>query len=575
MKTNERLAEELEAISKMLKFKKENPFKIRAFEDASRVIRGLDRDISDIVKSGNAEKIASVGKGMAGRINEFLDKGYITQRKELEKEVSPGLLEIMEIPGVGPAKARILHDKLNVKSLPDLRITLRKGLIKKLEGFGEKSEKNIAEGLAWRDIYAGRMILYDADRICRKILRRLKSIDSLDWAAPAGSLRRRKATVKDIDILYTAKKSGEEIGKEFTSGMAPKDIIMLGDDRISVIWNEICRVDLRKIEKENFAPALQYFTGSKEHNVALRKRAKKFSLKLNEYGLFSSKNKIECPNEKDIYKALKMQYICPELREGEGEIKAALDFNLPKLICSEDIKGDFHVHSNFSDGASSIEQIADKARDMGYEWVGICDHSRSLKIAGGLSIRKLNKKIKKIRELNKNSKIKIFCGQEVDILSDGSLDYPDEVLEQLDFVIAAIHSGFKDSEQKMTGRILKAMENPFVNIFAHPSGRLLNEREAYNADMIKIIKKAAETSTALEINAYPRRLDLYYNYARMAAGEGVKMAIGTDSHHAREMDNMKYGLDVARRGWLEKKNTINTISIRKLQAHFKEKRRNK
>ncbi len=571
MNINEQLAAALEKTSKYLKFKKENRFKIRAFEDAAERIRVLDEAITEVAARGEVEKLPSVGKGMAVRIKEFIEKGWFSQLRELEKEIPPSVLELMEVPGLGPERTRALYDSLGIKNARELKMALRNGKVSALDGFGEKVSANIIEGLSRKEKYTERMQISEADLLAEAITARLKSVSGIKKVQVAGSLRRRKETIGDIDILYTSSRSGLETGREFTAGMDKKEILALGEEKTSFLYSGR-QIDLRKIDEERYGAALQYFTGSKEHAVPLRKHAKKFSMKLSEYGLFKDVKTVASKTEKDIYEALGMDFIPPELRENEGEIEAALNRSLPCLVELKDIKGDCHVHSEYSDGGNSIDEIAAAAQKAGYSWVCICDHSKSLRIAGGLDERKLEEKIKEIRQVNKKYSIEVLCGQEVDIRDDGSLDYSNETLSKLDVVIAAVHSGFSGSRQKITGRVLRAMENPYVHIIAHLSGRLLNEREAYAIDINAVIEKAAETGTALEINAYPRRLDLYYNYARLAARSGVKLAIGTDSHHLSELAYMKYGLDVARRGWLEKKDLLNTISTGALKEFLSEKR---
>ncbi len=569
MQINEQLADALEKTSKYLKFKKENRFKIRAFEDAAARVRSLDEDISEIAGRNEVKKIPSVGKGMAERIKEFLEKGWFTQLKELEKEIPPSVLELMEIPGLGPERSRTLYDTLGIKNIRELKMALRNGKVSSLDGFGEKVSKNILEGLARKEKYAARMLISEADILAEEMISRLKSIKGVNTVQAAGSLRRRKESVGDIDILYTSSLSGLKIAEKITSGMDRKDILALGEEKTSFLYSGR-QVDLRRIEEKSYGAALQYFTGSKEHAVELRKHAKKLSFKLSEYGLFKGKKPAASKTEKDIYESLGMNFIPPELRENEGEIEAALKNRLPRLAERKDIKGDCHVHSKYSDGGNSIDEIAEAAQKFGYRWICICDHSKSLRIAGGLNEQELEEKIKEVRRVNKKYSVEVLCGQEVDILDDGSLDYSDDILSKLDVVIAAVHSGFSGSREKITGRVLKAMQNPYVNIIAHLTGRLINERRAYEIDIGAVIEKAAETGTVLEINAYPRRLDLYHNYARLAAAAGVKMAIGTDAHHLKELDYIKYGLDVARRGWLEKKDLLNTISTGSLKKFLSE-----
>ncbi len=573
MRINEEIALELEKTAKLLAFKGENRFKLRALRIAAEKLRSIDENISEINEKGGLEQIPSIGKGVGERIKEYLEKGYYSQQRQLEKEIPSSVIKIMDLPGMGPARARKLYRELGIKSIMDLKVSLRNGKISSLEGFGKKSAENIAESLKTAEKFSERILISEADDKAEEIIKRLNQVKGVRAAEAAGSIRRRKETIGDIDILFISSRPGGEIIREIKPSISDAEIIYEGRDKVSFTGEEGVRVDLRRIKKEAWGSAMQYFTGSTEHSLSLRKRAKKLSFKLNEYGLFKGNKKIAAKSEKEIYEALGMSYIPPELREDSGEIELALNRSLPRLVQLADIRGDFHIHSLYSDGGNSIREIADAAGDMGYEWVGVCDHSQSLKIAGGLDLKALEEKMKDIENINKKSRVEILCGQEVDIMSDGSLDYPDGVLCRLDLVIAAVHTGFGQSREKITSRVLKAMENPYVNIIAHPTGRLLNEREAYDIDMETVIEKAAETGTFLEINAYPRRLDISSIYARRAGERNVKMAAGTDAHHKRELRNMKYAVDVARRGWLEKKSLINTIPLGRLKKILKKKRK--
>ncbi len=568
MKSNRNLARILDETAKLLTFKGENFYRIRAFTDAAQTIKHLEENIDEISQKKKLEELPKIGLGMAKRIEEYLMEGDFKEHRELISEIPHGVLEILEVPGMGPKKAKVLYEKLGIKDINDLRKSILEHKLKDLESFGEKTESNILEGIKKKEKYSERILMSEADEIAHTAAERLKAVKGVERVEIAGSLRRRKETIGDIDILYISNRSGKEIGEEFTAGFHREDIIAVGDKKASFIWDKTCQVDIRSIDKDEWGSALQYFTGSKEHNVTLRKHAIKNNLKLNEYGVFRNDKKIAGRTEAELYKSLGMDYIVPELRENFQEIDASINRILPDLVEYDDIIGDTHIHSLYSDGDNTIEEIALKAESMGYEWVAVCDHSKSLKIANGLDEDELKRKIEEIKTLNEKLDIKILCAQEVDIKKDGSLDYSDDVLKELDLVIAAIHTGFNESEEIITGRVIKAMENPSVHIIAHPTGRLINVREPYKIDIHAVINKAYETHTAIEINAHPQRLDLYYYFVKEAKEKGVKLAIGTDAHNVRDMKFVKYGLSVARRGWLEKDNLINTMSFKELCARL-------
>ena len=418
---------------------------------------------------------------------------------------------------------------------------------------------------------AERILFSRALHIASEIIEKLKSSDVIK-ISEAGSLRRRKETVRDIDILCTSKDSAKVIEKFCSLGT---QVLAKGETKSSILTFENVQVDLRIVKENEYGSALQYFTGSQQHNIALRGLAKDVGYKINEYGIFDTKTnkKVGGLTEEEIYNKLGLKIMPPELRENNGEIEASKNNTLPKLLELSDIKGDFHVHTKYSDGNMSIEQIADAAIKLGYEWVGICDHSPSLKVAGGLEIKTLRKKIDEIKEFNENSKnIKLLCGTEVDILSDGKIDYPDEILKELDLVIASIHSGFKQDEKTITNRIVKAMENKYVNSLGHPTGRLINKREPYQVNLEEVIKAAKTFEVTLEINAYPERLDLPDIWCKNAKERNVLLAIGTDSHFIEQLNFMKYGVFVARRGWLEKKDVLNCLNYTQLKKFLLKRR---
>jgi len=559
----------LNETAELLEFEGADFFKIRAYREAAVTVLRLNGDIESLKEEDKLSQLPRIGKGMAQRIKQYIEEGDFEEHQRLISEIPPGVLSMLKVPGLGSKKAKLLYEKLGIDSLAVLEEKASQGALRSLEGFGEKTEEKILAGVQKVKQYSKRFLLNEADFITGLIEKRLKKIKGVKKVLAAGPVRRRAETVDRIDILYTSSRPGIETGREFAGGLQEKDIKSVTEDCLSFKWRGKCAVDVRKIEESRRGSALQYYTGSKEHFNEIKKAAENRGFKVDRFGIVTGKSS----SEKEIYRVLGMQYIPPELRENMGEVKAALEGSLPELVKEDDILGDTHIHSVYSDGLSSIEETAGLAYKLGYEWIAVCDHSRSLTIAGGLEIEELEKKIEEIRILNKKSPVKILAGQEVDILKDGSLDYPDNVLKKLDIVVASIHTGFSDSEDAITGRITDAMNNPYVNIVAHPTGRLLNEREPYKVNISRVIKAAAETGTSLEINAHPKRLDLSYRWVKEANENGVKLAIATDAHHLSEMGNMKYGVSVARRGWLEKEDVLNTMDVKKLLEYLKSGRK--
>jgi DNA polymerase (family 10) len=568
---NQEIAEIFNNIADILEIKEENPFRIRAYRKAARNIESLQKDIEKVARKEKLTAIPGIGKDLAGKIEEYISKGKIKAYEDLKRGVSKGVLELMTIPDVGPKTAKLLSEKLKIKSIKELEKKASQGKVKGIPGIKEKTVTNILRGIGFLKKSGERTPLGHALKICDEITSKLKKLPEVKRIAPAGSLRRMKETVKDIDILITSNKP-QRIMEVFTRMPQVKDVLVHGPTKSSVMTKYNIQVDVRVVEPSSFGSALCYFTGSKSHNIALRKMAVGKGLKINEYGVFRAKTnkKIAGAEEKDIYKALNLAYVEPELREDKGEIELALKDKLPSLVEPGDIKGDLHVHTEDSDGALSMEEIASTCQGMGYEYVVITDHSQTLRIAGGLKEKDLIKNIKKIRKLNKKfKKIRLLAGSEVDILSDGRMDYKNSVLKELDFVIGAIHSGFKQSKEALTRRIVKAMETGYVNMIAHPTGRLMGVRGPYEIDLQKILKVARDTNTALEINAYPERLDLDDDASRRAKETGVMLGIATDTHTKEQFRNMSFGVSVARRGWLEKKNVLNTLSLNSFLKRIK------
>ncbi|MCP2597633.1 DNA polymerase/3'-5' exonuclease PolX, partial [Candidatus Aminicenantes bacterium AC-335-G13] len=474
-------------------------------------------------------------------------------------------LELLEIQNLGAKTISLAHKELGVKNLDDLKRVIEDGSLAKLFGMGEKKVENIKKGIEIYEQAHERIPIYEALTIVEDVIEYLKNAPGISQISPAGSLRRMKETVGDIDILATGK-NGREIIEFFTKYPNVDRVIASGKTKGSIMVKTEKgkkQVDLRIVDEDCYGAALQYFTGSKAHNIRLRSMAKEKGLKISEYGVFRDDKKIAGRTEEEIYKILNLPWIPPEIREDRGEIECALENRLPDLINYTDIKGDLHVHSSYSDGHSTIEEIAEHAKSLGYEYIAICDHSQSVKYAHGLTEDRLKRQIEEIDKLNeKLTGIKILKGIEVDILPDGKLDFPDELLAQLDYVVASIHIGFK---KNVTERMLLALENPYVHTLAHPTGRLISKREGYDVDLDKIFEAALKNNKILELNAYYDRLDLNEINLRKAKEMGIKIAIGTDAHHIGGMRMMRFGIGIARRGWLEKKDVLNCLPYSELK----------
>jgi DNA polymerase (family 10) len=556
---NQEIAKIFNDIADILEIKGENPFRIRAYRRAAQNIEGFAKDIAE-TQEEELRKIPGIGQDLADKIREYINTGHLKFYEELKKEVPSGLVEMLSVPGLGPKTAKMLFEKLKISSIEALEEIAKRGGLKGLPGIQAKTEENIIKGIAMIKRRTERYPIGHVLPIAEDILKRLKESAPVKELSLAGSLRRWKETIKDIDVL-TASKDPEKVMQVFVRLPHVKEVLMKGPTKSSIVTKEGIQVDLRVVERDSFGAALAYFTGSKAHNIRIREMAIKRGLKINEYGVFEVKTgkKIGGKNEMDIYKVLDLPYIPPELREDLGEIEAAINLRLPKLVELDDIKGDLHVHTKYSDGSHGLEDIIERARQRGYRYLAITDHSKSLGIARGLSAQQVLEQNKKIKEINKRLKdFKLISGIEVDIKSDCTMDYPDEVLKKLDVVIASIHSGFRQSKEQITKRLVSAMRNPYVSIIAHPTGRLIGERDAYELDMEEILKVAKDTGTAIEINAFPLRLDLNDIYVKKAKEMGIPLVISTDAHIDYQFDFMRYGVGVARRGWLEPGDVLNT-----------------
>ena len=550
-------------IADLLEIKGDNSFKIRAYRRAALNLESIAEDLATISARGDLREIPGIGKDLSPKIEEYLRIGSMSYYEELRREIPESLLDLVAIQGVGPKKAKLFHDTLGITSVDELQDMAQSHQLQGIPGIKEKTEENILRGIAFHKQGVGRMTLGYAMVISKRVTDQLREIPGVEQIDSAGSLRRRMETIGDIDILVSSS-SPHEVMDTFIHLPEVRQVLGRGTTKSSVLTQEGCQMDIRVVKKDQYGAALAYFTGSKAHNIRIREMALRKGFKINEYGIFDEKSgdRIAGEKEEDIYRLLGIPLIPPELREDRGEIEAALKGTLPNLIQKKDIKADLHVHSRYSDGAHSIREIAEGAMKMGYEYVAITDHSQSLGVAGGVSIDTLIAKIEETKKVNRElSRIRVLCGTEVDIRLDGTLDYPEDVLSKLDLVIASIHSGFKRSREEQTERIIRAMRNPHVHIIGHLTGRLLREREGYEVNMDEILKVSVETGTALEINAYPQRLDMSDIGCRRAKELGAKVVINTDAHVLHQFDYMELGVGVARRGWLEKEDVLNTLDV--------------
>ncbi|MFW5981028.1 MAG: DNA polymerase/3'-5' exonuclease PolX [bacterium] len=563
--TNKEMGKILQELAALMKINGDNKYRIRAYDNAGRALINTRDDINELAADNRLQEIKGIGEGIADTIQETLEHGFCPALEELRTELPRGVLELVEIPGLGPGRAHELFYELGIKNTAELKAALEEQRVRKLKGFGPKTEENLLVALKKYEKYRDLISINEARQIAGKLKQQLQDRLEKSRISITGSTRRWKETVGDIDILVAAPAGQrEKVVDVITELDEAADIIARGSTKVSLRTEAGLQVDFRIVKFSEFPAALQYFTGSKEHNVQLRQQAKKAGLKLNEYGLFREEERIDLETEADIYRQLNLAYIIPELREDRGEVEAAAKNKLPRSVKLEDIKGDLHLHTNYSDGAYSLSGMIEAAADRGYNYLAVTDHSQSLRVASGLSVAELQKQLQDIDELAVEYDIRILKGIEVDILRDGSLDYDDQLLSKLDVVIASIHTGFNQTAEEITDRIIQAMRNPHVDIIGHPRGRLLGRRESYGVNMEEVISAAVETGTCLEINASPHRLDLDDLTVRQAVEKGVKIAINTDAHHPEELSDMELGISVARRGWLEAEDIINTMDYEDL-----------
>ena len=571
----------LDEMGTLLELQGANPFKSRAFHNASRAVEGIAGDIESLIANDGLLEIKGIGESIAKIIADLVGKGKSKEYDDLRKSFPEGLLEMLRIQGLGPKKVKILYEKLRIKNLDQLEKAAKAGKLASVEGFGTKTEENILKGIEALRSRGDKSLYSTASQAAAVILDAIRKQPGVIRSEIGGSLRRRKELIGDIDIVVSARKdAAKKIMAAFTSHPEVQTVVAQGDTKSSVALKAGINCDLRIVTDEEFPFALNYFTGSKEHNIELRSRAKKYGLSLNEYGFSRlgdeekrgrAKKVIRCTDEADLYRALELSYVAPELRENTGEIEAAERGKLPRLVEAKDIRGTLHCHTTYSDGVNTLEQMVRAAQNLGWEYLGIGDHSKVAAYAGGLSEEKVRKQFREIDAMNERlSKFRIFKGTECDILPNGDLDWSPKVLASFEYVVVSVHSNFRMSEAEMTKRIIKALKNKYVSMLGHPTGRLLLSRDPYPVNVTQIIDAAAEYGKGIEINAHPMRLDLDWRFCRYAKEKGVMISINPDAHNIDGLPDVYYGVGIARKGWLEKKNVLNTRDAAGVASWFKE-----
>jgi len=566
---NEEVARLLENIAKLLALKGESPYRVRAYNEAARTISAMTENVEDLHRAGRLQDIQGVGESIASKISEYLDTGQSAYYEDLKKEVSSTAAELLEVPGIGPARARLLYERLGISSVAELERAAREHRLRTLPGFGEKLEQKIGIEAARVAQRTRRLLLGVALPAAEEVVAHLRRTPAVREADPAGSIRRMKETIGDIDILVSSDHPAQ-VMDAFTHLPIVKEVLASGPTRGSILTRNDLQIDIRIVGHDDYGSALLYFTGSKDHNIALRTLAMQRGWKLSEYGLFDEKERrIAGRTEEEIYRSLGLDWIPPELRENRGEVEAARHHRLPHLVQPRDIKGDLHVHTDWSDGHDPPEQMVEEAIARGYQYMAITDHSRGLGVARGLSLEAVRQQRRLVDRLNERyAPFRILHGAEVNILADGSLDYPDSLLAELDMVTVSVHSAFGQTRDQMTGRILRALENPHVDVLNHPSGRLLLGRAGYDVDMDAVIRVAAEHGVALEINGQPDRLDLDDVWSRRAKEAGAILVCDSDAHSTRQMDYVRYAVATARRGWVEPSDLLNALPLDRLLSHL-------
>ena len=564
---NRSIADIFSEIADILDIQGENPFRIRSYRNAARTIADMSRSLEEMVQAGEKlDEIPGIGKSISEKIEEILSTGKCAFLEELRHKSPAVLVELLKLEGLGPKKIKLLYDELNIDSVDKLEEAAKAGKLRDLRGMGNKTEEKVLRSIQQYRSGLGRFRLSVGHAYMEALVKYLKDVPGVNRLDAAGSVRRGKETIGDLDILAICG-PGCQVMDRFVQYGEVREVLSKGETKSSVRLRDGLQVDLRVLEEKSYGAALHYFTGSKAHNIAIRERARAMGLKVSEYGVFRAKDDkyLSGAREEDVFAAVGLPFIPPELREDMGEILAAEEGKLPQLIELADIRGDLQMHTKATDGKNTIAQMAERARQMGYSYIAITDHSKALAMTGGLDEKALAKHLKEIEKVNsQNPGLRILKGIEVDILADGSLDLKDDILKECEVVIASVHSRFNMEAEEMTRRIIKALRNPNVNILAHPTGRLILEREAYKVNLREVIQTAIDEGVVLEINAYPDRLDLKDVDARMAKEMGAKLAISTDAHHVVHLDMMKFGVITARRGWVEAKEVINTLPLREL-----------
>lgn len=569
---NHDIAAIFDKVADLLEIQGANPFRVRAYRNASRVVLGLSHNLADLVSRGeDLTELPGIGADLAGKIREIVQTGGLAQLRDLESRVPPSLIEMMRIGGLGPKRVAILHEKLGLSTIGELEQAARQGKIKELKGFGEKTEQAILEGLGHISREEKRFQLVTVEPVAEALVRHLQSVPGVEQAMVAGSYRRRKETVGDLDILVTCG-TPVSVMDAFVNYEDVARVLAHGDTKSMVVLRTGLQVDVRVVPRESYGAALHYFTGSKAHNIAIRHLGVQRGLKINEYGVFRGETHISGKTEEEVFAAVDLPFIEPELREDWGEIQAAQQGRLPRLITVKDIRGDLHAHTKATDGRNTLEEMAQAAQGRGYEYLAITNHSRRVTMAHGYQPEDLAREMAEIDRLNARLQgLVVLKAIELDILDDGTLDLPDAILKDLDLTVCAVHYNFKLSREKQTERIIRAMDNPYCNILAHPSGRLIDRRAPYDVDMERLIQAAKERGVFLEVDSQPDRLDLVDIHCKLAKDLGMKVAVSTDAHSIADLNFLRFGIGQARRGWLEAADVINTRPLEELRKLLRRK----
>ncbi|HPE31926.1 MAG TPA: DNA polymerase/3'-5' exonuclease PolX [Parvularculaceae bacterium] len=567
---NDEIAQIFDQLADLLEIDEANPFRVRAYRDAARMLRGLSEEVSDMLERGeDLADLPTIGKDLAGKIQEIVDTGRLQVLEDMKRTVPPGLAELTKLPGFGPKRVKRVYDELGIRTVEAMRKAAEQGELQKLPGFGAKTEAKILSYFQSDRSSDMRTRLFDAEKIAERIVRHLTAIAKPADICVAGSYRRQRETVGDLDVLVASNRT-REVMDHFVAFDEVSKVDSKGSTRATVHLRSGMQVDCRVVEKASFGAALVYFTGSKAHNISLRKRGVARGLKINEYGAFKGAKTVAGRTEKEIYAAVGLPFVPPELREDRGEIEAAEKRRLPKIIEISDIRGDLHVHTRASDGRDTIRDMALAAKKRGYAYLAITDHTKHARIAHGLTVKRLEKQIDEIDRLNEElSGVRILKSSEVDILADGSLDLPDATLAKLDLAVCAVHFDFDLSPAKQTERIIRAMDHPAFSILAHPTCRLIGERDPMRVNMERLMDAALERGCFLEVNGQPERLDLNDIHCRMAKERGLKLALSTDAHTIEQLGLMRFSIGQARRGWLERSDVINALNWRELKTLLK------